>query len=503
MTFDYLEPVIGLEIHAQLCTESKLFCPCSNAHDTPQAFCPICTGQPGTLPQLNRQALTLAVRMALALKCTVNNPVFFDRKHYFYPDLPKGYQISQYDVPIGEHGELVVESPDREPFLVRFERIHLEEDAAKNTHTEAATRVDYTRAGVPLVEMVTKPDLHSADEAKYFLQELQRLLRFTGVSFADMEKGHMRCDANISLRPRRNDGSLPDNAFYPKTEVKNMNSFRAVERAIRFEIARQTALWESNTQPQETTTRAWNGDKQETVLMRTKEAAADYRYMREPDVPPTTTTTAIATETEHAKNTPSAARERLVRHYALAPAAAWVLADTPEGARMSEEVIDEALAWLTTRTQATDSTVREQFGEALGKIAGTWLATKWRGVCEAVGIDTTAVNPSHLGAFLGLLANRELAPASGLSVLEELARTNTHPEQIAKALGVLGVPNEAADLAPIIAQILADFPKQTQEYRAGKTALLPFFIGQVMKHTKGAADAQAVRDTLAGALSEP
>jgi aspartyl-tRNA(Asn)/glutamyl-tRNA(Gln) amidotransferase subunit B len=502
MFFDRLEPVIGLEIHAQLNTKSKLFCPCPNTGDT-AAICPICVGHPGTLPQLNGAALALAVRMALALQCKVNDPVFFDRKHYFYPDLPKGYQISQYDVPIGVEGKLVVEVPGSEAFTVRFERIHLEEDAAKNTHAQGATRVDYARAGAPLVEMVTRPDLHSADEAKRFLQELQRLLRFTKVSLADMEKGHMRCDANISLRPLRNDGSLPTDSFYPKTEVKNMNSFRAVERAITFELERQAALWKAGTPPEHTTTRAWNAEAQETVPMRSKEAAADYRYMREPDVPPVATAAAAAREQAMAACTPSAARERLVRHYAVAPAAAWVLADTPASAQATEQALDEALAWLTARTQATDATAREQFGAALGKLAGTWLATKWRGVCEALAQDPADTNPAlaaRLGALLGLLANSELAPAAALPVLEAVARTQGDPEVIARELGLLGAAHTTADLSNLIAQVLADFPTQLAEYRAGKEALLPFFIGQAMKRSKGMADAQAVREALLAAL---
>lgn len=283
-----------------------------------------------------------------------------------------------------------------------------------------------------------------------------------------------------------------------------MNSFRAVERAIAFEIERQTKLWEAETPPTITTTRAWNGATQETVLMRQKEAAADYRYMREPDLPPMTTAQAASEQAPHAIRTPAAARERLMRQYALPPAAAWTLAETPEGAVFAEQTLDEAFAWLVSKTQATDETVREEHGALLGKIAGTWLATKWRGVCEKAGVDadsSVTISPAHLGAFLGLLVHKDLSPTAGLPVLEKLASLNTDPEQLARDLGLLGGTHTESHLDELLEQVLASFPNQVAEYRSGKETLLPFFIGQAMKQSKGTADAGAVRAGLVKRLT--
>src|SRR3990167_7774596 len=273
------EPIIGLEIHVQLKTKSKLFCGCDNrGEDAPPntTVCPICMGHPGTLPVLNKQALEFGLMEALALNCKIPEKAKFDRKNYFYPDLPKGYQISMFDEPICLDGLVPIDIPatlsvahgdaqrPRTHADIRITRIHLEEDAAKSTHADGKTYVDYNRGGTPLIETVTEPDFRSPAEAKVFLHEFRRIMRYLGVSDADMEKGHMRCDANISLRP------IGDQKFYPKTEVKNINSFRAVERALLYEIDRQTKLWDKKQAPQITETRGWDEDKGETVSQRSK-----------------------------------------------------------------------------------------------------------------------------------------------------------------------------------------------------------------------------------------
>ena len=283
-------PVIGLEIHVQLKTKSKMFCGCANRDETvygevpPNTFvCPICTGQPGVLPVVNEQALEWAVKMGKALHGDFNEISKFDRKHYFYPDLPKGYQISQYDVPVMEKGYLEIETigDNQQPELKKIEltRMHLEEDAAKNIHQEKNTLVDFNRVGAPLIEIVTQPVLASPAEAKVFLQELRLLARYLNISNADMEKGELRCDANISLRP------AGDTKFYPKTEIKNLNSFKAVERALEYEIQRQTKLWDNGNPPSTLSTRGWDEMKQVTEEQRVKEDAEDYRYFPEPDLP--------------------------------------------------------------------------------------------------------------------------------------------------------------------------------------------------------------------------
>ncbi|MBI5467056.1 MAG: Asp-tRNA(Asn)/Glu-tRNA(Gln) amidotransferase subunit GatB, partial [Candidatus Kerfeldbacteria bacterium] len=275
------EAVIGLEVHVQLKTKSKMFCRCDNRDDqTPNsAICPICTGQPGALPLPNQQAIDWAVMASLALGCSINQESKFDRKSYFYPDLPKGYQISQYDKPFGYAGQVKVRV-GTDAKLFRIHRLHLEEDAGKLIHGDGTTLVDLNRAGTPLMEIVSEPDFRTPAEAKAYMQELRLIMRYLGISDADMEKGHLRCDANISLRP------TGDDRLYPKTEIKNLNSFRAVERALQFEIERQRALWEDGQAPQTQATRGWDDASQKTVEQRTKEEAADYRYFPEPDLPP-------------------------------------------------------------------------------------------------------------------------------------------------------------------------------------------------------------------------
>src|SRR3989344_8760689 len=285
-----LEPVIGLEIHVQLKTKAKMFCGCP-AHEAGAApnanTCPVCLGQPGTLPVVNAEAVKMGVRMGLALGCAIAPRSKFDRKHYFYPDLPKGYQISQYDQPIASEGELTFEvhakDAPRPVATIRIERAHLEEDADKNVHPStgsglAQTYVDFNRAGVPLVEIVTGPDFRSPAEAKAFLTELRLIARTLGVSDADMEKGQLRCDANVSMRELDADGNVVGPKFHPKTEVKNLNSFRHVERALAYEIKRQGELWEADSPPAESTTRGWNDALQKTEPQRVKEAEGDYRY---------------------------------------------------------------------------------------------------------------------------------------------------------------------------------------------------------------------------------
>ena len=288
-----LEPIIGLEFHVQLKTKSKMFCRCANDSDETrpnQNVCPICLAHPGTLPKVNEEALKMAIKTALALNFQINKLTKFDRKNYFYPDLPKGYQISQFDVPLAEHGFFVINGSaedgltgrlDDEKQLekIRLIRLHMEEDSGKSIHEKDFSLIDYNRGGAPLIEIVTYPDFRSASSAKTFAQELRLLLRHLNVSGADMEKGELRCDANISLRP------IDDNELYPKTEIKNINSFKALEKALNFEIQRQTALWEKNEIPAGNETRGWDDKKGETVPQRTKEAAHDYRYFPEPDLP--------------------------------------------------------------------------------------------------------------------------------------------------------------------------------------------------------------------------
>src|SRR3989344_4042937 len=277
-----LEPVIGLEIHVQLKAKSKMFCSCDNTGEDKPAnttICPVCMGHPGTLPVPNAEAIKMATKAALTLNLKVNLHSKFDRKNYFYPDLPKGYQISQYDEPLASEGYLEIETNQGKK-KIGLERLHLEEDTAKLLHQGKKSLVDFNRAGTPLMEIVTKPEIKSPEEAKVFLQELRLIMRYIGASDADMEKGHLRCDANISLRPRGED------KMYPKTEIKNLNSFRAVEKALQYEVKRQSGEWRSGKINDVTGTRGWDESKGETIPQREKEAIHDYRYFPEPDIPP-------------------------------------------------------------------------------------------------------------------------------------------------------------------------------------------------------------------------
>ncbi|MCX6779268.1 MAG: Asp-tRNA(Asn)/Glu-tRNA(Gln) amidotransferase subunit GatB, partial [Candidatus Magasanikbacteria bacterium] len=362
-------PVIGLEIHIQLKTKSKMFCSCDNRGEylpSNTTICPICTGQPGTLPVPNYQAIEWAVKTALVLNCKINHLSKFDRKHYFYPDLPKGYQISQFDLPVGEHGFIEIEVPAKEKIgdkdvekelhevspespdtvlpknkRIGITRLHLEEDAAKNVHGTTGTLVDFNRAGTPLVEIVSEPDMRSGTEAKIFLQEVQAIARFLHISEAEMEKGHLRCDVNVSLRP------VGETKFYPKTEIKNLNSFKAVERAVEYEIKRQTALWEKGDIPEKLTTRGWNDLEQKTEEQRVKEGAEDYRYFPEPDIP------ALQLEKIEKKvkleipEMPQKMRVRFVDEYGLSKSDAKILTQDTTWADFTENVFSEVWEWLT------------------------------------------------------------------------------------------------------------------------------------------------------------
>ena len=350
-----LETVIGLEIHIQMKTKSKMFCSCSNDSDDTKAnthVCPICLGHPGTLPVANKQAIKLGTMMALALDCNISKKSIWARKNYFYPDLSKGYQISQFEEPLAENGHLTVQVKDKK-YRIGINRLHLEEDAAKNFHSKDKTLVDYNRGGTPLAEIVTEPDFRSPEETRAFLTELRLMARYLGVSDADMEKGHLRCDANISLRP------AGENKLYPKTEVKNLNSFKSVEKALSFEVKRQSAEWKKGTPIDFQSTRGWDEHKLKTVEQRDKEESADYRYFPEPDLPPI-----IYTEKEVKKiqadlpELPQQKRERFKSEYELKIQDANVLVEDKHIADYFEKVMMEMRTWSET-LEETEGTQEE------------------------------------------------------------------------------------------------------------------------------------------------
>jgi len=384
-----LQPIIGLEIHVQLKTDSKMFCGC-RVHMDPHAapntnICPICTGHPGTLPSPNEEALRFAILLGLALQGDIAKQSKFDRKHYFYPDLPKGYQISQYDMPVVQGGFLDIEVPnqkERPNVRIGITRAHLEEDAAKNIHTNGTTLVDFNRAGTPLLEIVTEPDFRSPEEAKVFLQEIRLLIRTLGLSSADMEKGEMRCDANISLRQiDENENAIGAN-FNPKTEVKNINSFRNVERALQYEIERQTKLWLENKPPSEDVTRGWNDKLMQTVEQRTKEGAADYRYFPEPDIPAFD----LSKLTEYLRDTlpelPGAKRLRFADEYGFSKEDAKALTDDPDYAKFTEQVLSELGGWLESMPNILPEDVPVA-QKKFTKLVANWILQKLTGLLNA------------------------------------------------------------------------------------------------------------------------
>ncbi len=465
-----LEPVIGLEIHVQLKTKSKMFCSCDNTGELQPAnttICPICLGHPGTLPVPNAEAIRLSALAALALNLHVNNHSKFDRKNYFYPDLPKGYQISQYDEPLASDGYLEVEVGG-EVRKVGIERLHLEEDTAKLMHVKASSLLDYNRAGTPLMEIVTKPEIKSPAEAKAFLQELRLTMRYLGVSDADMEKGHLRCDANISLRP------VGDSKLYPKTEVKNLNSFRAVERALAYEVERQGKLWEQGKAPTVGSTRGWDEKKGETVAQREKEAVHDYRYFPEPDIPPLELAKKQIDEWRASLPELPAARRRHYREdWQLASKVAEFLLENQNFGTFAEQVIDEILPAV------------EGDAATAAKLATNWIVNKYPSVLEEVGkafVDAP-LNAVQFGNFLQVVAGGKVNSTNAQVLLKRMVETGKDPQAVLAEEDLAQGGGE--ELAEVVARVLAANPAPAAELKAGKQALLKFFVGLVMKETKG------------------
>jgi aspartyl-tRNA(Asn)/glutamyl-tRNA(Gln) amidotransferase subunit B len=489
-----LEPVIGLEIHLQLKTKSGMFCGCE-IHETaatPNAhICPICTGQPGALPVPNEQAIRLGILMGLALNCTIAPHSKFDRKHYFYPDLPKAYQISQYDMPIASGGYVDLEVPTKKGRMVKrigITRAHLEEDAAKNLHgAEGKTYVDFNRSGTPLLEIVTEPDIASPQEAKAFLQELRLIARTLGVSEADMEKGQLRCDANVSLRERDDEGGIVGMKFHPKTEIKNINSFRNVERALEFEIRRQTELWQSGSPPAVSTTRGWDDATQTTKEQRVKEGEGDYRYFPEPDIPVLELVELSEEMRARLPELPATRRARFEEEFGLKPADARQIVDDPALADFTEHVFSELSEWLEA-----DADKRK-----LANLVSGWLLSKLGGLLVERGIEvrTMKIDAENFAEFISLIAGGKLSSAAGMAVLKAMLDDGSDPSQVMEEKR-LGKMDDAGALADVVDRILEANPDIVARYRAGKPELLNVLLGAVLKETEGTADAKIARNML-------
>jgi aspartyl-tRNA(Asn)/glutamyl-tRNA(Gln) amidotransferase subunit B len=481
---DYLV-TIGLEVHAQILTASKMFCGCSAEYASAPPnthVCPVCLGLPGALPVMNGRAVDLAMLTGLALNCAIQPANIISRKNYFYADLPSGYQRSQYDDPLCIRGWVEIAGDDG-PKRIGITRVHIEEDTGKLTHAgDGASLVDFNRAGVPLMEIVSDPDIASPEEARRYFQKLRQVLLWVGVSSGDMEKGALRCDANVSVRPRG------QQAYGTKVEIKNINSFRNVERALVFEIDRQIkALSAGETIIQ--STRGWDEFKGETFLQRVKESSEDYRYFPEPDIPPLLITEHAAAERRVAlPELPDARRERFVRDYALSPYDAETLTGERPTADYFERVVAAVAAVGGSPKDAANWTSGELF--RLLKETGEELA-------DAGG----RFQPTYIAETVELLAKGTITRTTAKEVFEASFRSGQPPAQIVaeRGLAVIGAGDALAALAR---EAVAANPKVVADYRAGKQAAIKFLVGQVMKATKGQANPQAAQEALEAALSE-
>ncbi len=467
------QAVIGLEVHVRLATKTKLFCSCPNefVEEPNLHICPVCTGQPGVLPVLNKEAVRLAVRAALALNCRVNNYSVFARKHYFYPDLPKNYQISQYDKPLAVEGYIPLSSGKR----IRLVRIHLEEDAGKLVHEGDSSFVDFNRSGTPLIEIVSYPDISSPAEAREYLENLKSAMRYARVSDCDMEKGSLRVDANISVKP------IDSDKLGTKVELKNLNSFRAVEKALEYEIKRQIDVLESGgTIVQET--RLWNEKKGMTESMRTKEEAHDYRYFPEPDLPPLVVEDADIEEIgKEVPELPWDRRKRFIAQYGLPEYDAGVLTIFKGIADYYEEVV-------------------KQLGMKYAKDVSNWIMTELMRILNERKIEPDTIEEvgypsSYLAELIKLVKGGTITGSVGKSVLSESYETGKSPDRIVEEKNLAQV-SDASALEQVVQEVIKENPKPVEDYRSGKKNAIGFLIGQVMKKMKGRANPTVVRELL-------
>jgi aspartyl-tRNA(Asn)/glutamyl-tRNA(Gln) amidotransferase subunit B len=470
------EPVIGLEVHVQLGTKTKIFCSCpvefGAAPNT--NVCPVCLGLPGALPVLSRQAVELAISASLALHARINPFSRFARKNYFYPDLPKGYQISQYDQPLAEHGylDIVTEAGKKR---IGVTRVHMEDDAGKSIHdgfkdSDRYTYVDLNRSGTPLIEIVSEPDMRSSDEAYAYLTELKQVIQFIGVSDADMEKGQLRCDANVSVRLKGTE------KFGTKVEVKNVNSFRFVKQAIEYEIERQVEIVDGGgTIEQES--RLYDAASGVTVGMRSKEHAHDYRYFPEPDLVPLRVSEHWLHEVRsRLPELPAARRDRFVNEYGLREYDAQVLS-------------------LTRATGDYFEIAAKASGD--GRTTANWVVGDLMGLLNAAGkgVESSPISAAHLGELVALINKGELSGKLAKEILPKMFETGDAPTVIMEREGLKQISDSGA-LEKIADEVIAANPKQVEQYKAGKTALLGFLVGQVMKASRGQANPAAVNEVL-------
>ncbi len=522
-----LIPIIGLEIHVELNTKSKMFCSCANNpdKDAPNTnICEVCLAHPGTLPVPNLEALRSAIKIAKALNCKIAEKSKFDRKHYFYPDLPKGYQISQYDQPIGEHGfvelQFINVKNDRPTAKIGITRVHLEEDTAKLLHAVASpsarpsafgdakrsfggreeaggsgsTLVDFNRAGVPLVEIVSDPNIQNAVEAKAYCQELQNIFRYLDVSSANMEKGHMRCEANVSVQEEGKfiiDGStvkpVGDFKLNHKVELKNINSFRAMEKAVEYEIKRQSEnILKGETQKPET--RGWSDEKGKSYVQRVKETSADYRYFPEPDIP-VFEPLKLCPDVEISE-LPGARRQRFFDEYGFSYADADLLTQNKYWSGYAEKVMTELQEWIASlpETKNANNIYKKK---KLAKLAGGWLTTKLMGSLAERKIDIRVLKLSaeNFAELITLIYAKRVNSTNAQKILSEMidSGTDLDPTHIMEEKGY-GQVSDENKLEEVIAEVIKNYPAQVADFKAGKKPIIKYLLGMVMKATEGSAD---------------
>jgi len=474
------EAVIGLEVHVQLNTDSKIFCSCSTAFGNPPNtnVCPICLGMPGTLPVLNVKAVEYAVKAALALNCRINDISVFARKNYFYPDLPKGYQISQYDKPLATNGYVLIETKGGQK-RIRIKRVHVEEDAGKNVHGEGNdpySYVDLNRAGVPLIEIVTEPDISTPEEARVFLTKLRTIMRYLGVSNADMEKGELRCDANVSIRPK---GS---NELGVKTEIKNINSFKFVAKALEYEIERQILVIKAGGRIEQET-RLWNASLGITETMRKKEMEHDYRYFPDPDLMPLVLKPEMIEKwKKELPELPDKRKARFMEDYGLSSYDSEVL--TSEKA--IADFFESALKFYNNPT-AIANWVTVELMSRLNR--------------EGIEIVDAPIEAWQLAKIVKLVEENVITGRVGKELLDIVWKEGGDPEEIVKKRDMIQI-SDASSLEVVVDEVIKECPAEVEKYLSGKTKVIGYLVGQVMKKTRGRANPQFVTELLEKKLSE-
>lgn len=476
MSMEY-ETVIGLEVHCQLKTNTKVWCSCDADYDNKEpntAVCPICTGQPGALPKLNEKVLDYAIKAALALGCEINRESYFDRKNYFYPDSPKNYQITQFFKPYAENGVLKITTNSGKEASVGIERIQIEEDTAKSIHTASETLLNYNRASVPLIEIISKPEIKNAEEAYAYLNTLKDRLKYTKVSDVSMELGSLRCDANVSVRKKG------ETKLGTRTETKNLNSFKAVVKAIEYETNRQIEVLENGGRVVQET-RLWDEENAVTKPMRSKEEAMDYRYFPEPDLPAIIITESrLSNVKDEMPEFADEKAKRFINEYKLNEMEAATLSSEQELAEYYEEVV-----------KVSDD----------ARLAANWVLTEILRVLKEknISIEEFSVEPENIGKLIKLIKADTISSKIAKDVFEILLSENKDPEIIVKEKGLVQITDNS-EIEKIVEQVLAENPQSVEDYKAGKSNALKYLVGQSMRLSKGKANPQMINEMILARL---